>query len=350
MNLLPFRHTPCARLLLAVAAAFATASAPASGTLPDAHAAATVDATPPAPAVPPGIEVRDIAIGNPARALPGTLTIPAGATRAPAVVLVHGSGPQDRDQSIGPNAPFRDIAHGLAARGVATLRYDKRTRARPFDFPQGVTIDNEVVDDAVAAILLLRAEPGIDPGRVFVLGHSLGGMLAPRIAQASDASGAILFAAPARPVLDLLVEQTERAIATRAGPDDAGRGTVDRLRRSIARLRAGEALADTESPLGQPASYWRDLESVAPVAEALALRKPLLLLHGGRDIQVTDTDWALWSDAFAGHDGDATLRAYPALSHLGIAGTGPGSLQDYTAPGHVDAALIDDIAAWLHAR
>lgn len=114
--------------------------------------------------------------------LPATLTIPSGARRAPAIVLVHGSGPNDRDETLGANKPFRDLAAGLAGRGIVVLRYEKRSRAAPLSFMgHPFTVNDEVVDDALSAVVLLRGLPEVDPQRVVVLGHSLGGTLAPRI-------------------------------------------------------------------------------------------------------------------------------------------------------------------------
>lgn len=124
----------------------------------------------------------DMAIGDGARALPATLAMPKGAGPFPAVVLVHGSGAHDRDETIGPNKPFLDLARGLAAQGIAVLRYEKRTKAHPQEFAGGdFGVDDETTFDAVLAVDALRKTDGIDPGRVFVLGHSQGGMMAPRV-------------------------------------------------------------------------------------------------------------------------------------------------------------------------
>src|SRR5690606_25277783 len=157
----------------------------------------------PAPeAAPPeadaGYQEQDFSVGDGERALPGTLAMPAGASAdapVPAVVLVHGSGPHDRDETVGPNRPFLDIARGLAAQGIAVLRFDKRTQARPQDYADGkVTIDSETTDDAVIAVDALRKVPGVDPARVYVLGHSQGAMMAPRIAAKSGhVAGLVLF-------------------------------------------------------------------------------------------------------------------------------------------------------------
>lgn len=308
----------------------------------------------PAPIAPPANDAsfseHDFSVGDGERALPGTLALPNGKGPFTAVVLVHGSGPQDRDETIGPNRPFLDIARGLAAQGIATLRYDKRTHARPGDFGPDSTIDDETTDDAVAAIAALQSTPGIDPNRVFVLGHSLGAMMTPRIADRADGTaGAILFAAPSRPLLDIVVEQIARMAALDGTVSETEQQAIDNLSATIARIRAGEDVPTPEAPLGLSTIYWRSIEAVDAVANLMALAQPVLVLHGERDIQVVEADWQGWQAAFADSP-QVTLKAYPTLSHLGIAGEGPGSLADYQTPGQVDATLINDIAAWIKAH
>jgi dienelactone hydrolase len=311
----------------------------------------------PAPAADAGFSEREMQVGDDARALPATLAMPnsagqASAKNVPAVVLVHGSGPQDRDETIGPNRPFLDLARGLAAQGIAVLRYEKRSKARPQDYASGdFTIDAETTDDAVAAVAALRATPGIDPARVFVLGHSQGGMLAPRIAAKSGhVAGLILLAAPARPLLDILVEQRKRMSVLDDGKTSGEEAAaLDALKQQVAAVRANTDPPAAQLPLGQPAGYWRSTDAVDPVAEATALGKPMLVLQGARDIQVVDADWQRWQAGF--HDDPAvTFKLYPTLSHLGIAVTGDNDLAAYTTRGHVDAQLIDDIAAWIAAH
>lgn len=309
----------------------------------------------PAPASDAGFSERDVTVGKGERALPGTLAMPNGAGPFPAVVLVHGSGPQDRDETIGPNRVFLDIARGLAAQGIAVLRYDKRSKARPQDAAGAATIDTETTDDAVLALRSLRAVQTVDVKRLFVLGHSQGGMMAPRIAAharqaGSPVAGLVLMAAPSRKLLDILVEQVQRMAVLDDGRTSADEATaLAQLQQQVGRVRAGADVPDADAPLAQSAAYWRSTDAVDPVAEARALGLPMLLLQGARDIQVVDADWQGWRDAFH-DDGKVEFKLYPALNHLGIAGEGDGNLADYAIPGHVDGQLIADTAAWIRAH
>lgn len=308
----------------------------------------------PAPAVAadaPYLE-RPLMVGTGERALPATLALPKGDGPFPAIVLVHGSGPHDRDETIGPNKPFLDIARGLAAQGIAVLRYEKRTKARPQDFTGGTFgVDEETTFDAVHAVDALRKAEGIDPKRVFVLGHSQGGMMAPRIAAMSGhVAGLVLLAAPARPLLDIVIEQNRRlAVLDDGKTSDVERDAISALVQQVrtARDRATEPAA--KGPMGLPVGYWRSIDGVDAVAEAKQVKLPMLVLQGTRDIQVVDADWQRWKDAFH-DDRKVAFKLYDRLNHLGIAGEGEGSLAEYQQPGHVDPQLIDDVAAWIKAR
>ena len=310
-----------------------------------------IQPAPPAPAAAPAADAALRESEFPVGDLPGTLAMPNATGKVPAVVLVHGSGPQDRDETIGPNRPFLDIARGLAEQGIAVVRYEKRTKARPQDFASGnYTMDEETTNDAVAAVAALRAAPGIDPDRVFVLGHSQGGMLAPRIAEKSGhVAGLILLAAPARSLLTILPEQNRYLLNADGKIDAQEQQFLNDLQRKIDAVRSDAVVADKDTPLGLPAHYWRTFDTIDPVADASHLQLPMLFLQGGRDFQVLDADWKLWNKQLAS-DPRATFKHYPTLNHLGIAGQGPGSLAEYNQPGHVDAQLIADTAAWILAH
>lgn len=292
----------------------------------------------------------DFPVGDGERALPGTLSLPIGDGPFPAIVLVHGSGPHDRDESIGPNKPFRDLAHGLAERGIAVLRYEKRSKARPEDFAAGdFSVDEEVTDDAVAAVAQLRADARIDPARVFVAGHSLGAMMAPRIAQrAPELAGLILLAAPARPLQDIVVEQVNYLAAHDGGVSDEERAGIEEITvkaAAIATLDASTPAA--ENLLGLPSRYWMNLRDYDPVDVARSLPQPMLIVQGGRDYQVTrDGDFVRWEAVFD-DEPRVQFALHPALNHLLIAGEGSPGPAEYAVEGKVDAAVIADIATFV---
>jgi dienelactone hydrolase len=291
---------------------------------------------------------RDVTIdagGSGEWALPGTLAVPVGPGPFPAVVLVHGSGPNDRDETVEGNKPFRDLAWGLASRGIAVLRYEKRTRqySAKVGAVKDFTVRQETVDDAAAAAGLLRHTQGIDPRRVFVLGHSLGGVLIPRIGQRDpQLAGLIVMAGAARPIEDLILEQVSYIAAADGTVTDDEQKQIESLRGEVAKVKALKP-GDTGTALGAPASYWLDLRGYNPPEAAKTLKQPLLILQGERDYQVTPDNLAAWKKAVP----SATFKTYPKLNHLFIEGEGKSTPAEYGKPGHVSAAVIADIAGWI---
>ena len=289
--------------------------------------------------------------------LPGTLSMPKGSGPFPGVVLVAGSGPQDQDETIGPNKPFRDLAGGLASQGIAVLRYDKRTHADPqrAALIPNITVKEEVIDDAVAALALLRQTPGVDAKRVFLLGHSLGGMLAPRIAQADpQIAGLVILAGPTQPFEDAILEQYTYLASLGGANGQAAQQQLDKIRQQVARVKDPNLSPDTpasELPLGVPASYWLDLRDYHPAQVAATLPQPMLILRGSADYQVTAQDMQGWQDALAGRD-NVTLKTYPGLYHLFMPSQDPnkGTPSDYEHAGHVAPDVVADIAAWIQGH
>jgi dienelactone hydrolase len=315
------------------------AATPAAETTPTTPTAATT----PDPAS--AFDERELAIGD--HQLPATLTLPQGRGPFAAVVLVHGSGPHDRDETLGPNKPFRDLAVGLASRGIATLRYDKRTLRFRAEFAATTyTVEQETLADARAAVATLAATPAIDARRIFVLGHSLGGTLAPRIAAHEPrVAGLIILAGATRPLDEIVVDQLKTAAPGNA--EFAAQGA------QFAKAFRDPALApgDTVDALGSKLSgaYVLDLRAYDPAAAAAALRLPMLILQGGRDYQVTRADLDGWKRALAGHP-NVAFKTYAAMNHLFIEGTEPPSPADYARAGHVAPVVLDDIAGWLSGR
>ncbi len=296
---------------------------------------------------------RETVVGSGEWELPGTLTVPNGSGPFPAVVLVHGSGPNNRDEGGGPSAPFKDLAWGLASRGIAVLRYDKRTlvyKERIAESGGMITVEEETLDDAVAAVDLLLRTPEADPTRVFVLGHSLGGMLIPRIAAACpQARGFIVLAGPARPFEDLIYEQTEYILGLDGETDSRDQMNLMGLRQAVSRVKDPGLSTETPGsmlPLGGSGKWWISVRDIRPAQEARAMTRPLLVLQGERDYQVTMEDFAIWREELAGMP-NAALISYPDLNHLFFTGTGKSTPQEYGQPGHVSAQAVEDIGRFI---
>jgi dienelactone hydrolase len=295
----------------------------------------------------------DVTVGSGEWALPAELTTPQGGDPAPAVVLVHGSGPNDRDETIGPNKPFRDLAEGLASRGIAVLRYDKRTLThgqKMIEAMEQLTVKEEAVDDAVLAVQMLRNAPGVDPSRIFILGHSLGGTLIPRIAAADlGTAGFIIMAGMARPMEDVIVEQYEYIYSLDGDIDSTERWHLARLNTQAALVKSDSLVPGIEAaqlPLGLPAQYWLDLRGYDPAESAQKIALPMLILQGGRDYQVTEADFELWKKAL-NEKANTEFWLYPELNHLFIAGKGKIAPDEYSIPGHVSEQVINDITRWI---
>jgi hypothetical protein len=288
--------------------------------------------------------------------LPGTLTKPNGAGPFPAVVLVQGSGAHDEDETIGPNKPFKDLAWGLASRGIAVLRYEKRNHkyaAQSAKDPANFTVKEEVTDDARAAAALLAQRPEVRQERVYVLGHSLGGMLAPRIAEGDgQIAGIIIMAGSTRPLGQIVVDQI-KYLSTLSGPVGDGAKKQIEAAQKFAKdydsptLKPGETVSMLGIPT--PASYVLDLRSYDPAATAARLKIPILVLQAEADYQVTKKDFEGWEKALAGHK-NVTMRSYPGLCHLFTPAGSPPSPADYDKPGHVSKGMLDDIASWVDAQ
>ena len=292
---------------------------------------------------------RDVVVRSAGRALPGTLTRPRGAGPFPAAVLVHGSGPNDRNSEIIFNRPFQDIAWGLASRGIAVLRYDKRTfvyGAESSSDPYEFTVQEEVIDDAVTAIRLPQGEDRIDATRVFVVGHSLGATLAPRIAhQARDLAGVVMLAGTSRSLAVVSLEQLAFVASLPENRSDESTAAISQMRDEVQLIQTLDGQSEREQMLfGAPVAYWLDLQAYDQVEAARSLEIPMLILQGEADYQVTMVDFRRWQEGLAS-ERNATFKSYPNLYHLFMRGEGLPA--DYNEAANVDPAVVGDIAAWL---
>ena len=288
---------------------------------------------------PDAFREQEVTIGAGEWKLPGTLTTPKSQPPHAAILLVHGPGPNDRDETMYSNRMFKDLAEGLATRGFTVLRYDKRTKVYGERMAgTSYTLQQETVDDAVSALALLRQQPEVLPTRVFLVAHSLGGYAMPRIAaRDGKLAGAILLAANARPIEDVVLDQNETAARQRAN-DPAARLRMEQLKAEVAKVKA----LITPAALGLPAAYWRDLQNYHPAQEARRLPFPMLFLQGEQDTQVTMRDFDIWKSALASQK-NAQFQSYPDLNHLFQSG-------DLRVPGNVASEVIERIATWITTR
>jgi dienelactone hydrolase len=315
---------------------------------------------PPAYADSAKLEEREVTVGAGGNwPLPGTLTMPKGQGPFPGLVLVHGSGPNNRDESLGPNRPFQDLAWGLASRGIAVLRYDKRSKvygpkivADP-KLEASLTVKEETIEDALAAAALLQKTAGIDPARIFILGHSLGGFLMPRIALAGKPlgiAGFIVMAGLTRPLDATILRQVKYLFGLAgASVSDEDKKRLAGVEADVAKIKAftDADKGSTVKLFGAMPAYWLDLRGYNPPELAKQVSKPMLILQGRRDYQVTTDDFENWKAAL-GSRPDVEFHLYPKLNHLFFEGQGLIMPTEYMQKhGSVAPYVIDDIANWI---
>jgi len=295
---------------------------------------------------------KSVYLGPADRQLATIVTTPKNATKFPIVVLVHGSGPSDMDETIGANKPFKDLAIGLAARGIGSVRYVKRTLLYANQFGKAFTVKEEVTDDAVAAVALAKTIKGADLKNIYLLGHSLGGMLAPQLATlAPELNGIILAAAPARKLTDIIIEQNKYFFDLAKDTTAAGKKQLTDIVADIERSRLTQQgnMKPDSTIIGLPISYWINLNNYDQVATAKKLNKRILIVQGGNDFQVSQKDFNLW-DAALNKKKNVNLKFYPELNHLLTVQTEKGTTAQYQTPANVSEKLIEDIALWIKGQ
>ena len=289
--------------------------------------------------------------------LHGLLTLPDDTTKpVPAVVFVHGSGASNRDEKVGKLTPFKDLAEGLAAHGIASVRYDKRSFAygRKMLKEKNITVKEETIEDAVRATQLLRKDGRIDRNRIFIVGHSMGAMLAPRIdAQGGNYCGLILMAGSPYKLEDIILRQNQQAMGgLNKLMQWIAAVQVKKLKKTFAGLYdlTDEAAKKRKFAGGTTLYYFKEMgEHPAPGFLKLS-RKPLLILQGEKDFQASAAvDFTGYQTLLEGHD-NATFKLYPGLNHAFVPALSDDinkARKEYAEERHIGDEVIGDIARWI---
>ncbi|WP_142348217.1 alpha/beta hydrolase [Bacillus toyonensis] len=297
---------------------------------------------------------KEVVVGSGAFPLPGTLSVPKGKGPFPVVILVQGSGATDQDETAFALKPFRDLAEGLASKGIAVLRYNKRTyehglktQSSPF-----YTVDKETTDDALLVTHFLKNEPLIDKNQIYILGHSQGGMMLPKMIekdQNQNIAGAIVMGGPARTIQDVVLDQFEYLFSIGAmKPDEY------KFYKSQFELLNDPNFSSQNPPKGfylGSAVFWDSIRKVKAAEMSKEQKTPLLIIQGERDYQVqSKIEIPLWKEQLKERD-NVDYRLYPKLNHFFTEGDGELSKPDeYYSPANIPEYVINDIATWVQGR
>ncbi len=304
------------------------------------------------PEPPDGVTEKSLFVKSGEYDLPAMLTTPEGEGPYPLIILVHGSGPNNMNESIGRQAPFRDIAWGLAQQGIAVLRYDKRTLVYPESFDSESTVEEETVEDAAYCLITAQSLPEIDKNSIYILGHSLGGMMIPRIAEITpDAKGYIMMSAPVTPLHELMVEQYEYIFNLDGKLSIKERISLNQAKRMSKNISSLTADSKTKSSklFNVSSAYWLYLNNYDIISKAKLITKPLLILQGESDYQVSIDDFYKLKEALSEKD-NVSFISYPNLGHLMSQAGNPSSPDDYYMPLNVDMKVISDIAQFINNK
>lgn len=285
--------------------------------------------------------------------LSGELVIPLDCNSCPLVILVHGSGPNDKDETIGPNKVFYDLALGFASKGIATYRYDKRSKLYPEAFKEQFDLYDETINDAISAFYHLKGDTSLHFSKYVMLGHSLGAYAMPLIADSlkNNLDGAILFSANARKLEDLIEYQMKylTEFDGEITKEEAKIITENTKKANDIRTLNYTQETSAEDLLAYwPGTFWKGIANYNPVSQLNAnTTTPFFILQGEKDYQITITDFEIWRTAVGAKD-NVKMQSYPNLTHLFTTSINDKpSPADYFLPNNVEFQVIWDMADWI---
>lgn len=276
----------------------------------------------------------------------GTFLNPKENKQKKIVIFLHGSGPNDKDETIGPNKPFRDIAEHFYQNGISSYRFDKRTLSYPETFTNNSTVEEEVINDALHIIDYFSKN--YKDYQLILLGHSLGGYLLPKIMEHKpNVSKLIFLSANARPLDKIIIEQLEYMNVI----DSTNISTelIEQTKSQVALLNSNQFNLQTPNsklPFGLSASYWKYLLDYKPLESLKKIGLPMFFVQGGKDYQVTEEDFNLWKKTLQKCN-KCQFKFYPSLNHIFITGGSPPSPADYNKKESVHISPLEDITSFI---
>ncbi len=288
--------------------------------------------------------------------LQGAIVLPKRVSKPPVVIMVHGSGATNLNESVGAadNRPFEDIAFGLAKRGIASIRYDKRNYSYPETYEElgkNVTIQDEVLNDVSEVIDYATSLDSVDNQRIYVLGHSLGGMLAPKIAQDNPAvAGLIIMAGTARRLEDLVLDQNIMLLEQTQQSASQKQKVLSKIKEDVQAIKDLYPGSSANVYFNMPTAYWLSLNQINTEEIVKGLEIPILIQQGTADFQVyADKDYPLWQQLLGEKD-TAVFHLYEGLNHLFMQNNGKKDTTEYDIKGHVEEQVIEDMATFIHQK
>jgi pimeloyl-ACP methyl ester carboxylesterase len=298
------------------------------------------------------LEVDEVEVG-------ATITVPRDGAAVAGVVFLAGSGPTDKDSTIGPNKPLKDLAWGLASRQIAVCRWDKPSSDDSDKISSDtMTLAKEYIPYASAAIKQLHKKLGSGDDKavvpIFILGHSLGGTVAPMLAATEPSiAGLVLLSAGGAKMYDSALRQICYLASIKHDPPFATQELATAFRTQVDMIKSTDFNLRTpieDLPFGAPASYWLSIKEYDQVETAAKLDIPITVLQPGKDYQVTvEDDLEKWKEGLVGGKKDVVFKVYEELNHLLITDGSDSqpTPEDYSVAGHVDEKVVVDVCAWL---
>lgn len=281
--------------------------------------------------------------------LNGILSLPKNRSKVPVVIMVHGMGPNDKDETFGAMKIFKDVAYGLTTKGIGVFRYDKRTRQYGAMVIKSKNFDvrTEVTDDVLSAIRAVKADPMVDSTKIFLCGHSYGAMMLPLLAEEAKVAGYIFLAPDNRPVEDIMIANATETYKSMTNPRQ--KAQIDTMKAEAQKIKILKdnptAFPDSVMFLRFPVSYWKTLATFDPMVKSKSITQPLLVLYGERDYQVVKSVFNDWKSKVT--EKNATYKSYPGLNHFFVDGKDKSTPEEYKKPGNFSLVAITDMAEWI---